>query len=114
MLEACVATGMTSILTSVIEILFVWSDTGAIVEKGSQKPADIFVDCSNGVDTRSRALAEQSLDDVMRRIERVPAILMILRLLDYAARNNKENQETGYSAATIRYGMAQPAWRPAP
>ena len=34
-----------------------------------------------------RDLAEQSLDDLMRRIERVPEVLMMLRLLDYAARD---------------------------
>jgi hypothetical protein len=38
------------------------------------------------VDPRLRALAEQSLDDFMRRIERFPVILMALRLLDRGAR----------------------------
>ena len=89
-LEACVATSMTAILTSVIEILFEWVDTGAIIEKNDQRPASIFVDCSNGVDKNLRNLAERSLDDLMRRIERVPVILMMLRLLDYAARDNKK------------------------
>ena len=89
-LEACVATSMTAILTSVIEILFEWSDTGAIIEKNDQRPASIFVDCSNGVDKNLRNLAERSLDDLMRRIERVPVILMMLRLLDYAARDNRK------------------------
>ena len=37
-----------------------------------QRPASLFVDCSNGVDRRLRGLAEQSLDDLMRRNERVP------------------------------------------
>ena len=46
----------------------------------------LFVDCSNGVDRRLRSLAEQSLDDFMRRIERFPVILMALRLLDRGAR----------------------------
>lgn len=89
-LEACIATGMTSILTSAIEILFKWADTGTIVGKGKQRPTSILVDCSNGVDKNLQNLAEQSLDDLMRRIERVPAILMMLRLLDYAARNNRK------------------------
>lgn len=87
-LEACVATGMAAIITSVIEILFEWTDTGTIIGKGDQRPASIFVDCSNGVDRSLRNLAEASLDDLMRRIERVPEILMMLRLLDYAARDN--------------------------
>jgi hypothetical protein len=46
----------------------------------------VFVDCSNGVDKHLRSIAEQSMQDFMRRIERVPVILMALRLLDRAAR----------------------------
>lgn len=90
MLEAGIATGMTAILTSVIDILFKWANTGAIIAKGAQRPASLFVDCSNGIDKRLRNVAELSLDDLMRRIERVPTILMMLRLLDYAARDNKK------------------------
>ncbi len=93
MLEACIATGMTTILTSVIEILFEWADTGSVIEKRFQRPASMFVDCSNGIDGRLRGLAEQSFDDLMRRVERVPAILMMLRLLDYEARYNRELKE---------------------
>jgi hypothetical protein len=49
-------------------------------------PAQLFVDCSNGVDKRLRSIAEQSLDDFMRRVERAPVILMALRILDRWAR----------------------------
>ncbi len=90
MLESCMSTGMTAILTSVIEILFAWSDTGAVPPKHEQRPASIFVDCSNGVDTRLRGLAEHSMDDFMRRVERVPVVLMMLRLLDYTAKHNRK------------------------
>lgn len=88
-LESCVATGMTAILTSVIEILFAWSETGDVAQRQDQQPASLFVDCSKGVDRRLRGLAEQSLDDLMRRVERLPVVLMMLRLLDYAARDNR-------------------------
>lgn len=98
MLEAGIATGMTAILTSVIEILFEWADTGAITAKGKQRPASLFVDCSNGIDKRLRNVAGLSLDDLMRRIERVPTILMMLRLLDYAARDNKKIRKQGIPA----------------
>ena len=90
LLESCVAIGMTAVLTSVVEILFEWAETGDITDPQCQQPASIFVDCSNGVDSRLRGLAEQSLDDLMRRIERVPQVLMMLRLLDYAARDNRK------------------------
>ena len=95
MLESSIATGMTTILTSVIEILFEWSNTGEIIEKSHQQPSAVFVDCSNGVNRHSLDLAEQSLDDLMRRIEHVPVILMILRLLDYAARDNTKIKRQG-------------------
>ncbi|MGQ4809408.1 hypothetical protein NKDENANG_02825 [Candidatus Entotheonellaceae bacterium PAL068K] len=86
LLESCIAIGMTTILTSAVEILFEWAETGEIRQSGEQEPACLFVDCSNGVDRGLRALAEQSLDDFMRRIERFPVILMVLRLLDRGAR----------------------------
>ena len=90
LLEACITTGMTTVLTSVVEILFQWVETGSITKQLDQRPASMFVDCSNGVDVRLRNLAEQSLDDLMRRIERVPEMLTMLRLLDYAARDNRK------------------------
>ncbi|MCY4264549.1 MAG: hypothetical protein OXE78_06805 [Gammaproteobacteria bacterium] len=90
LLEACVATGMTNILTSVVNVLLKWSETGNIIERQQQQPADILVDCSNGLDSQLRGLAERSMDDLMRRIEKIPVILMILRLLDHAATNNKK------------------------
>jgi hypothetical protein len=86
LLESCIAAGMTTILTSVVEILSEWADTGEIQKSCEQKPAYLFVDCSNGIDRRLRSLAEQSQDDFMRRIERFPVILMALRLLDWGAR----------------------------
>ena len=95
MLESCVATGMTTVLSSVVEILFEWSEAGVVTETKVQRPAGIFVDCSNGVDVQLRGLAERSLDDLMRRIERLPEILMMLRLLDYAAKDNRGIKKLG-------------------
>ena len=86
LLESCMSVGLITILNSVIEILFNWAETGEVPNKSDQKPAYILTDCSNGVDRRLRTLAEQSMDDVMRRIERFPVILMALRLLDLEAR----------------------------
>ncbi|HXK94894.1 MAG TPA: hypothetical protein PKV38_14555 [bacterium] len=88
MLESSMAIGLTTILTSVVEILMEWSQTGEIRKKCDQKPSAIFTDCSNGVDSKLRALAEQSMDDFMRKMERLPVILMALRILDYCARHD--------------------------
>lgn len=86
LLESCVAVGLTTIATSVIELLFQWATTGGIHQLCEQKPTHLFVDCSSGVERSLRGLAEQSVDDLMRRIERFPVVLMALRLLDYGAR----------------------------
>jgi hypothetical protein len=85
-LESCMAVGLMAIVTSVVDLLFEWAETGAIRKKCEQQPTHLFVDCSTGVDRRLRGLAEQSMDDFMRRIERFPVILMGLRLLDRGAR----------------------------
>jgi hypothetical protein len=85
-LESCIAVGLTTIITSAAEILFAWAESGHVTEVCDQKPPFLFVDCSNGLNRHLRSLAEQSLDDFMRRIESVPVILMALRLLDRAAK----------------------------
>jgi hypothetical protein len=88
LLESCISVGLTTIVTSTIEILFEWSKSGSVPNKADQRPASLFVDCSNGIDPRLRGLAEQSLDDYFRRVEYIPAVLMVLRLLDNSARND--------------------------
>lgn len=90
LLESCITVGMTTILTSTVEILFEWGEKGEVCKSGEQKPARLFVDCSNGVNRRLRGLAEQSSDDLMRRLERLPVILMALRVLDQSARYNSK------------------------
>ena len=90
MMESCIAIGLTTILTSAIELLFQWSDTGEVPDPQEQEPVPLFVDCSNGVERSMRNVAEQSMDDAMRRMVRFPVILMVLRLLDYHARDNRE------------------------
>ena len=90
LLESCIAIGMTTILTSTGEILFEWGEKGEICKSDEQKPARLFVDCSNGVNHHLRTLAEQSLNDLMRRLQRFPAILMALRLLDQSVRDDPD------------------------
>ena len=93
LLESCVSVGMTAILTSTIEVLLEWEETGEIRRRGEQEPTPLFVDCSSGVDRRLRWLAEQSMDDFMRRVQRFPVVTMALRLLDHKARYNRRIRE---------------------
>ena len=95
MLESCISIGLMTILTSTIELLLHWSETGAIPDRIEQQPAPLFIDCSNGVDRSIRDVAEQSMDDQMRRLERLPSILMVLRLLDYHAQDNRRIKDEG-------------------
>lgn len=86
LLESGVAVGLATIVSSVIELLFDWAETGTVRQTPDQRPLELFVDASQGIDRRLRGIAEQSLDDFLRRVERFPMVLMALRLLDHAAR----------------------------
>lgn len=86
LLESCISVGMTTVMTSMAEMLFSWPETGMLAPEHEQQPAQLLVDCSNGVDRTLRLLAEQSMEDFRRRLERLPVILMALRLLDHGAR----------------------------
>ena len=87
------------------KILFHWEATGKVTEVDDQHPAALFVDCSGGADRRLRLRAEQSADDLMRRLERVPVILMTLRLLDCEARSRPRIRLTA-SRETRPYATA--------
>ena len=95
-LEACIATGMTAIFSSTVDILCDWAENGRIKGRSEQRPANVFVDCSVGIERDLRSLAEYSFDDLMRRIERLPMILMMLRILDYAAKDNRRINQQDY------------------
>lgn len=87
MMESCMAVGLTSILASVVEVILEWTETGEVaINRG---PTAVFVDSSAGTDRQLRRVAEQSMDDYVRRMERFPASLMALRLLDFRARKYK-------------------------
>lgn len=86
LLESCISVGITTIFTSVFRILFDWAKTGEITKNCEQQPEHLFIDCSNGINRQLRLMAEQSMDDFMRRVQRFSVIMMVLRLLDHNAR----------------------------
>ena len=101
MLEASISLGMTTIVLSVVDLLLKWSEEGRVRETAEQGMPHVFVDCSNGVDRAIQACAEQAMDDIMRRVARVPHILMVLRILDYhAVRNDEITERPGETYAT--------------
>ncbi len=94
LLESSMALGLTTIVTSVFDILFAWAENGVVPKREEQQPASLFVDASNGIERRLRLLSEQTTEDFMRRSERIPTVLMALRLLDYSARYDATIKKT--------------------
>ena len=85
-LEACIATGLTTILGGTAEVLLHWVETGDVLPSHKQQPAQLLADCSHGLDHGIRRYAEDSMDDFIRRFWRLPEVLMTLRLLDHSIR----------------------------
>lgn len=83
LLESCMGVGLTTVIAATIDILFESAKTGEIRSKHEQRPEPFFVDCSAGTNTALRRLAEQSMDDFMRCLERFPVVFMVLGPLDY-------------------------------
>jgi hypothetical protein len=82
MLESCLSLGLTNIYLSTAGMLFDWERNGVLPRCDAQQPWPLFVDCSSGNEINLRRLSEESLFDLLRRFERLPVIMMCLRVLD--------------------------------
>lgn len=82
MLESCLSLGLTNIYLSTAKMLFEWERIGMLPECQEQQAWPLFVDCSSGNEIKLRRLAEESMADLLRRFERLPVIMMCLRILD--------------------------------
>lgn len=90
MLESGLALGITNIYLSTASNLLEWENSGKVPEQNEQQPWSLFVDCSTGNDYELRRLSEESMEDCIRRFERIPVIMMCLRLLDLAVRSEPD------------------------
>lgn len=90
MLESCFALGLTTIFLSTASMLLEWEKTGELIDCKDQKPWPLFVDCSCGNNMKLRALAEESMADFMRRFDRLPIVMMCLRILEERVRFSKK------------------------
>jgi hypothetical protein len=88
MLEAGIALGLTNVLLSTTYCLFEWERSGSVPREkdGSQTRWPLFVDASLGQDKALRGVSEAVMSECAARYERVPVILMLMRLLDERAR----------------------------
>lgn len=89
MLESCLALGASNIFLSTLGILLDWSNGGVVKPKAEQAPWPLFVDCSASVDQALRRFSEESADDLMQRLARMPVVMMCLRVLDQWAQQER-------------------------
>ncbi len=90
MIESCLSLGISTIYMSTLRLLLEWEHTGEVVPVDEQTPWPLFVDCSSGSDLGLRKIAEECLDDCMRRMDRIPVVLMCLRILDVVASDDDD------------------------
>ena len=88
MLEAGIGLGMTNILLSTTSCVFDWGKTGTVPR--GQDPWPLFVDCSHGQDVKLRNVSEAVATECLARYERVPIILMAMRVLDDRVRFDRK------------------------
>jgi hypothetical protein len=94
MLEAGIGLGMTNLLLSTANLLTVWEVTGQVPESGQQISIPLFVDCSQGQDKVLRDLSEGSASEGIRRFERLPLLMMLLRVLDDRVRIDRKLRDS--------------------
>lgn len=89
MIESCIAIGTTNIFLSTLAILLKWSDKGIVPNQDEQVPWGLFVDCSASTDDKLRRFSEESVDDLLQRMSRLPICMMCLRILDQRAEQER-------------------------
>lgn len=94
MLESAIALGITNLLLSTASILAVWETTGKVLELEQQMPLPLFVDCSHGQDKILHDLSEVSTAECIRSYERLPLLMMLLRVLDDRVRIDRKLRES--------------------
>lgn len=92
MLEAGIALGLTNILLSTARCLFEWERSGVVPREKDSDPAawPLFVDASLGQEKALRGVSESVMSECAARYERVPVILMQMRLLDEGAHSDRK------------------------
>lgn len=103
MLESCMAIGLTNLLLSTAGSLFNWEAEQTL--PSAQCPWPLFVDCSGGADNELRRLSEGIMDDCVRKLQRLPVILMALRILDWHGRYDLDSLPPNRPDATERINL---------
>jgi hypothetical protein len=93
MLESCIALGTLNIFLSTLGICLHWANTGSVPARADQKPWPLFVDCSSWVDNSLRRFSEESADDLLQRLARMPVCMMCMRVLEQRVRQEEEIED---------------------
>lgn len=105
MLEAGIALGMTHLLLSTASLLAIWEVTGQVPESIQQISLPLFVDCSHGQDKVLRDLSEASTVECIRRYERLPLLMMLLRVLHNTVDDDSDLQNEINKSITNALGL---------
>jgi len=95
MIEAGIGLGMTNLLLTTTAVLFEWERNGTVAK--NHAPWPLFVDCSQGLDTRLRGASEAVMTDCLARYERLPVLMMLARVLDDRVRYDRHLREQASS-----------------
>lgn len=90
MLESCISLGLANIYFSTIGMLSQWEKDGCLPPPEKQQPWPLFVDCSSGNDKNLRRIAEESMSHFIRRLGKLPFILMSMRILEEKVRFDRQ------------------------
>ncbi len=95
MVEAGIGLGLVNLLFSTFHLLACWKEGGALLPAAEQQGLPLFIDCSGGQDQELRNHSESITDDSQARYQRLPLLLMLLRVLEeYAMAERRLRQET--------------------
>lgn len=90
MLEAGIGLGMTHLTLATLKNMMYWERAGQLPDTREQTPWPLFVDASHGQDKALRELSESVMTESMRRYERFPVLMTLLRVLDDRVRNDRK------------------------
>ena len=88
MLESCLGVGTSNIFFSTLKLLLQWGDKHTI-DGATEDPWGLFVDCSSSVELNLRRYSEDCMDDLARRLARLPVVMMCLQIMDTRAERRK-------------------------
>jgi hypothetical protein len=84
---------LTNLTLSTLNLLVEWEHSGQVPEATMQQPWPLFVDASQGQDKSLRELSESIMTEALRRYERFPVLMTLLRVLDDRARFDRKLRE---------------------